>query len=115
VCGQGAQVFSFIVLYNAVGKGNGYCAVGFFIVGFISSTAVVTGATDTEVIVSGNGGDTAFAYFVNHFVGPNVVSNQVAQAIDCIGLLAVEVFKKGLECGKVGMYIGEQCYGHNFC
>src|SRR5258708_10961160 len=105
--GQGAQVFSFFVFYDLVGEGDGDGAVGFFVVGLVGAAAVVAGAADTEVVVAGDGGDASFADLVNDFVGPDIVAYEVAEAVDGIGFLLIDVCKEGFERGQVGVDVGE--------
>jgi hypothetical protein len=70
--------------------------------------AVVAGAAYAIVVVAGEGGDAAAAYFVDDLIGPDIVSYQVAQTVDGIGLLVLDAYKQCFEGGEVGVYVAEQ-------
>lgn len=84
---------------------NGDDPVDLFFVGLIGVAAVVAGTTYTKVIVTGDGRNFSFTDFLDDFVGLNVVTDQVPQAIKGVRFLLVDAGKKGFEGGKVGVYV----------
>src|SRR5579863_1601981 len=104
---KAAEVGTFFVLYDFVGEGNRDGPVGFFIVRLIGTATVVTRAADAEIVVTDDGGDAASANLPDDFVGPNIVANEVAEAVDGVGPLLFDIFKEGIEGREVGMDVGK--------
>ena len=87
--GKTSQVVALFLFYDLIGIGNGDGPVGFFLIGFISTAAVVTAAANSEILVAGKGGNFSLAYLIHHFIGPDIVTHKVAKAIYRIGLLCI--------------------------
>ena len=62
--------------------------------------------------VAGDGEDTSFAHFVDDFIGPDVVADEVAETVEDVGLSDFYVCKEGFEGGEVGVDVGEQSDFH---
>ena len=77
-----------------IGKGNGYFAHVFFVIGFVGTTTLIAGSANSKIIVAGNGWNISFPYLINYFIGPYIITNQVAKAIDCVWFAAVNIFEK---------------------
>jgi len=97
--GQGAQVGAFAGFYDLIGKGDGDGAVGLLFVGLVGAAAVVAVTADTKVVVAGDGGDASFADLVDDFVGPDVVTDEVAEAVD--GVWSSTSLKKDSRAGRL--------------
>lgn len=110
--GQSAEVGAFVVFNDLVGKGDGDGAVGLFFVSLVGAAAIVAGPADAEVVVSCDGGDAASADFLDDFIGPDIIADKVAEAVDAVGCTGFNVFKKGFKCREVGVDVGEQGYFH---
>jgi len=104
---EGPKICAFIFPDDLVGIGDGKSTICLFFVGLVSAAAVVTGATYTEVIIPGNCWYPTTANLIDDLIRPDIVSDQVAQAIDYVRLLLLDACKEGFEGGKVGMYIAK--------
>lgn len=105
--GQRAQILALRWLCDLVGKRNGHCPVGLLVVGLVGTAAVVNAPANTKVIVPGDGRDAPAAYFPDDFVGPDIVADEVAEAINGVGLAALDVGETGFEGGQIGVDVGE--------
>src|SRR5450432_274286 len=108
MCGQRPQIGAFLGSDDLIGKRDGQGAIGLFIVGLVGAAAVVAGSADTEVIIARNRGNAAFADLANDFIGPDIVPDQIAQAVDRVGFAGFEVFKEGFKGWKVSVDVGEE-------
>src|SRR5690606_3729904 len=79
---------------------------------FISAAAIVPCKTHALVVISRDGWNASFSYFIDHFIRPNVIANKVSQAIDSIELPAVHVNKARLQSWKVCMNVAKECNFH---
>jgi hypothetical protein len=93
------------ILYNFIGKGDRDFTHRFFFICFVGAAAIVTMTANAKIIVSGNAGDTAFTDLINDLVGPDIITYQVAEAINSIGFLSFKIGKKRLKRRQVCMDI----------
>src|SRR5690625_1334775 len=76
----------------------------------VGAAAIVGVEPDALVVVAGDGRGAPFAEDVDDLVRPDVVSNQVAQAVDGIRTSPVNVLQHNLEGGEIGVDVGEGSY-----
>ena len=57
----------------------------------VSAAAVIGGAANAKIVVSGNRGNTAPPDFGDDFIGPDVVTYQIAEAVHGIGFAGIDV------------------------
>src|SRR5579872_3941550 len=100
--GKGAQIGAFFTPHDLVRVGDGDSAIGLFPVGLVSAAAVIAAAADAKVVVARDSGDATAADLANNFIGPDIIADQVAKAINGIGLTTLHIGKKGFESRQVG-------------
>src|SRR6185436_20308790 len=75
---------------------------------FVGAAAVITGSSNSKIIIACYGWNSPFPDLADHFIWPDIITNQVAQAIDKIGLSAVYILEKPFKRRQVGVNIAEQ-------
>ena len=93
---QRSEIGAFVIPHDLVSVRYGKSAVRFLVIGLIGATTVVAGTADAEIIIPCYGRDAPGAYFVDNFVRPGVITDQITETVNCIGLLLVDAGKEGL-------------------
>jgi hypothetical protein len=91
---------------------DGLFSIILIVLCFIRASAFVTHRPDAFVVVSGDDGYASPSDHINHFIGPNVISDEVSQAVDGIGLLFRHAFEAGFEGWQIGMDVAKECNAH---
>lgn len=83
-----------------------------FVLRFVRAAAVVTCRADANVIVASDRRDAVGADTFDNLVRPDVVADQVTQAVDGIRTLALNIGQTCFERGQVGVNIADDRYAH---
>ena len=97
----------FFGLNNIISVGNRDLAHFLIFFRLVSTAAIITASAYTKIIVSCDGRDTTLADFVNYFIRPDIISDQITQAVNCIGITGFKIFKKSLQGRQISMYVGK--------
>jgi len=105
---QRTQISALFRFHQVIGITDGYLSVVFFPFGLVSTAAFVAHGSDTFVIVPGDDGYASAADHVRHFIGPDVVTDEVAKTIYGVHFSTVDAVKAGLKRGQVGVDVAEE-------
>ena len=95
--GEISQILPFVGFYNFISVSDWLLAIGFIMISFIRTPAVISGDADALIIVSGDRGNIPFSDFVDNLIGPDVVADEITQAIDKIRFLLFYAFEASLQ------------------
>jgi hypothetical protein len=101
------------VIDPLIGVVDGLFSIILIVFCFIRASTFVAHRADAFIVVPGDDGYASLSDQIHHFIGPNIISDEVSEAVDGIRLLFRHAFEAGFEGRQIGVYIAEERNSHD--